>query len=716
MSTVAGDAGADARAAVRKVSSPTSDELTVANFTQLHVALDASALGTLAELGGVVAIEPADEPRLLDERAATIVSGALSGTFQPVLGSGYRSFLVDHGFSTNSGQIVDITDEGVDKGVVPVPAGSHDDFYRLGAATNPSRIVYAQEATAADTNARDCGGHGTNVASIATGYNGKTGAAFEDAQGFNYGLGVNPYGRLGATKIFNCAGSFDVSTSVAALHNSAYASGARVSNNSWGSPTGGAYNARSQEFDSLVRDAQPGVSGNQAFTEVVSAGNSGAGANTIGSPGTAKNVITVGASESARQIGATDGCGVTDAGANSARDIINFSSRGPTDDGRIKPDIVAPGTHVTGAQPQTGADFNGGGTCNPQFPAGSALYTLVSGTSQAAPEVTGFAALLREWYLDALGGGTSYPTPAMTKALMANTATDLAGGDDGAGAANGSIPTQTQGWGRINLGNVLDGTSRQVVDQKRTFTATGSALTYYFNAASAAKPLKVTLAWSDAVGPTSGNSFVNDLDLVVTAGGRTYKGNVLSGGRSVTGGSADPRNNLENIVLPAGLTGAVKVRVLATNVAGDGVPGNADTTDQDFALLVSNVGAPLTSRAVLEEGTRTFTRGGDGDIYFEPGEPFTVKQKLKNVGNATATSIAGTLDRLRRHGHDGLGHVAEPGRATSRAVEHPRVRSHDKPVGELRVRAGAQRERHVELRAAHDPVHRPGRQRRLRPP
>ena len=70
-----------------------------------------------------------------------------------------------------------------------------------------------------------------------------------------------------------------------------------------------------------------------------------------------------------------------------------FSSRGPTDDGRLKPDLVAPGTHITGARPSASAT----GMCNPLFATG---YSLTSGTSEAAPQVAGAAALVRDWYED----------------------------------------------------------------------------------------------------------------------------------------------------------------------------------------------------------------------------------------------------------------------------------------------------------------------------
>ena len=59
----------------------------------------------------------------------------------------------------------------------------------------------------------------------------------------------------------------------------------------------------------------------------------------------------------------------------------------------------------------------------------------------------------------------------------------------------------------------------------------------------------------------------------MTVGGNTYKGNVFSGAFSATGGTADTRNNVESVFLPAGVTGSFVIKVKATNIAGDGVPG-----------------------------------------------------------------------------------------------------------------------------------------------
>ncbi len=113
----------------------------------------------------------------------------------------------------------------------------------------------------------------------------------------------------------------------------------------------GAYDVTAQTFDALVRDSQPAggavsTPGNQQMVIVMAAGNEGIDG--LRSPGTAKNVITVGASENVHFLGDFDGCGVDDTGADDADDIADFSSRGPAEDGRMKPDLVAPGTHVSG--------------------------------------------------------------------------------------------------------------------------------------------------------------------------------------------------------------------------------------------------------------------------------------------------------------------------------------------------------------------------------
>jgi len=84
----------------------------------------------------------------------------------------------------------------------------------------------------------------------------------------------------------------------------------------------------------------------------------------------------------------------------------------------------------------------------------------------------------------------------------------------------------------------------------------------------------------------------------VTVGGNTYKGNVFSGASSVTGGTADPRNNVESVFLPAGVSGNFTVTITAANIVSDGVPNESPSLDQDFALVVynatENTGAALT--------------------------------------------------------------------------------------------------------------------------
>ena len=640
--SLSGGDGSPARGRVDDIGRTLHGTSAVGPFRTQYVELDAADAAALALDPGVISIQPAPEPQLSDEVADQIVAGALSGP-NPLVptGPGYLAFYDALGLGTGTFPfVIDVTDEGIDVGTT---ATGQADFHENGNLADPSRIAYAEDFTA-DPDARDCGGHGTINASIIGGFNDDTGSSVEDASGFNYGLGVAPRAQLGASKIFLCAsGNFALTGTITTLTSDSYGRGARIANHSWGSNTGGAYTATAQEFDALVRDAQPTTPGNQEMVEVVSAGNSGPGTNTTASLGAAKNVIAVGAAESVRtgpssSPTGTDGCGITNSGADDAHDLVSFSARGPTDDGRTKPDVVGPGTHVTGTQSDA-AGYNGDGVCTPAFPTGSTLYSLSSGTSHSTPVVTGMAALFREWFRQNRGGGTVVPSPALTKAALANAATDLDGGD----GTGGTVPNSNQGWGLGNLARVLDNGPRFFLDQQTTFDATGEEQIRTFRADDPSKPVRVTLAWTDPPGSTVGNSFVNNLDLTVGAGAGPFKGNVFAAGVSAPGGTADPRNNLESVYLPDGTSGNFSVAVTAANIAGDGVPTSGDGTDQDFALVVSNA-VEVVTPVLAREGTTVAPVGGDEDAAIEPGERFSVSQGIKNTGTAAGTGILGALN------------------------------------------------------------------------
>jgi subtilisin-like proprotein convertase family protein len=231
----------------------------------------------------------------------------------------------------------------------------------------------------------------------------------------------------------------------------------------------------------------------------------------------------------------------------------------------------------------------------------------------------------------------------LVKAYLASSARYMTGV-----GANDTLPSNSQGMGMMNLGTAFDGTSRVVRDQAPAdvFANTGEVRTYTMTVTDATRPLRVSLAWTDAPGATTGNAFVNNLDLEVNVGGNTYRGNVFSGSASITGGSADVRNNLESVFLPAGFPVGtpVAVTVRGTNIAGNGVPNDtgADPTDQDFALVVYNAASAIIP--VVELTGVTITSGScPANGIPDPGETLTVDVGLRNIGTAATGTVIAAL-------------------------------------------------------------------------
>jgi hypothetical protein len=600
-------------------------------YVNLFVRLRPQDLAAIAAQPDVISIQSYTSPRKLDERQDQIVAGNLSGNAPT--GPGYLAWLASKGFTqaqfTASGFVVDVSDSGIDNGTT---APGHFALYTLGDTNNPSRVVYNRlegQANYPDSTIRGCDGHGNLNTHIVCGYdNQPAGFPHTDSAGYYYGLGVCPFVRVGSSVIFDPVNF--TNPDYADLMSQAYTDGARISNNSWGGSTD-VYDSDAQAYDALVRDAQPDGSafpaaGNQEMVIVFSDGDSGPSGESLTSPGTAKNVIAVGATENVRSMSTAnggnnaagnDGCGSADSQANSANDIADFSSRGPCADGRIKPDLVAPGVHITGGAPQsfpppnpsgTGSAldcfFNFGTIYDPIygypslgvcglvgsetngadnfFPVGQQFFTESDGTSHSCPAVAGACALLRQYFINQ---SLAPPSPAMTKAYLMNSAGYVTGS-----GADDTLWSNNQGMGALNLGMAFDGAARTLRDELAAdlFTASGQTETFSGTINDPTRPFRVTLAWTDSPGSTTGGAALNnDLNLTVTVGGKVYLGNVFSGDQSVTGGSADHLNNVESVFLPAGTIGDYTVTVTADNINSDAV-GNGDTVNQDFALVIYN--------------------------------------------------------------------------------------------------------------------------------
>lgn len=366
----------------------------------------------------------------------------------------------------------------------------------------------------------------------------------------------------------------------------ALAANAYIHSNSWGAGSQGNYGGNDNNVDFMTNTRED-------LLFVVAAGNSGPGTKTTGSPGNAKNALTVGA-----------------LGHAGSTTIASFSSRGPTQDGRLKPDIMAPGSSTVSAS----GDSNTTGTIEPP------ISKPMSGTSMATPTLAGNAALMRQYFSDGFyprGAKTAadsyHPSGMAMKAFLLNGTNPL---------QDTSWPNNNIGWGRAWLdgnlwfANTMTGgdDSRRARLFERTNAAgleTGETHEYTIANVAAGLELRASLTWFDpeaAIGAAS--TLVNDLDLeVVGPGGTLYRGNVFSSGQSATGGSADAKNTVEQVRLKTPAAGSYTFRVIGSAVPGN---GRAGTERQGYALVVSG-GFGLPDATPFAAPNRLGIQGNDGN-------------------------------------------------------------------------------------------------------
>ena len=520
--------------------------------------LPAGLLASLSRRSDVLLVTAGTgRPETEDEATSQILASPATEGFS--IKPGYEAFLKKVGV-TGAGVTVTINDEGLDP--------NHPEL--------SGRIVERYEHSPIPAE-----GHGTHVAGIAGGKGASLPALgrIKDENGFMYGMGIAPGVKFVDINAISTGADFPPAEGFGVYTKQALASGSTVWNASWtsGEGAGSGYVANAALLDALARDADDEKAGLQPFTFVFSAGNSGSREMSITAPKEAKNIIAVASTRSPRgALPINDG--------PDGESLSSFSSRGPARDGRLMPLVAAPGENIVSSRATTGT------TCGetPMLD-GFALYSLCSGTSMASPQVVGAVALLTEWWRKRNRGAA--PSPAMAKAMLVNSATDIGERD---------IPNTDEGWGRVHLGALLDPTAKRiVVDQKVVLVRRGQAHTLRVKPIDPRKPMKVSLAWTDAPGLAqerrtdkdfedfSPAALVNDLDLRVTAGKTRFWGNVFSGGRSVPGGRPDRLNNVENVFV-AKPGGTYLVSVIAHNLPGDGIPGNKRRVDQDFALVLVN--------------------------------------------------------------------------------------------------------------------------------
>jgi hypothetical protein len=464
------------------------------------------------------------------------------------------------------------------------------------------------------------GSHGTHTAGTAAGLN---------SNGDLSGAGLAYEGKLSHTQLSLVTGFGDTASNLYGYLEDAHDDGARNHTNSWGDDGTTAYTWWCVDIDAFSRDYEDDL----VLFAVTNL-------SVLKTPENAKNCLAVGATSQAPN--QNNHC---------------TGGRGPTIDGRRKPEIYLPGCTILSANSST-----------------SCGTTSSSGTSMACPAVTGCAALVRQYYEEGFwpsgapnGSDEFTPTAALVKATLLNGCNDMTG--------VGGYPSNQEGWGRALLDNSLyfagDSRKQFVVDARHaTGLSTGEAVEYVLDVGTG-EELRVTMVFTDAEAAHAALlAPVNDLDLEVESPGGLYRGNVFSAGFSAIGGSADALNNVERVVVAAGTIAAgswtVRVRGASVPRGPQGfaihVSGDVQATVGTDARVVA--GLPDSGQLLAQNEPNPFVAATD--IRYSVAERNDVDLAVFDIaGRRVRTLVAGTVDagryRVRWDARDERGDRVAPG-------------------------------------------------------
>jgi subtilisin family serine protease len=320
--------------------------------------------------------------------------------------------------------------------------------------------------------------------------------------------------------------------------------GARVHTNSWGADFRTDYNAWTRAIDEFSYDFEESL-------VVFAVTNQGS----LYTPENAKSVLAVGASDRSFPNGINNHC---------------TAGIGPTQDGRRKPEVYAPGCGIQSA--------SSGSTCS---------LNSSSGTSMATPAISGAATLIRQYFTDGyyptgvVGENESiFPTGALLRAVVLNSTRDMTGIT--------GFPSNLEGWGRLVADDALyfPGDSRSMVVRDVRNTAdealsTGETYEFVVQVNGSEELFRATMAFTDPPAAAGAfNAVINDVNLVVESpSGTIYRGNAMSGGLSIPNtATVDGINSVEQVLVSSPEAGVWTIRVEAPAV---------NVGEQGFAIAVT---------------------------------------------------------------------------------------------------------------------------------